>query len=82
METKDSIDKFSRSQNCENTGIDLLYKNKTLNGVEFVSTSDVNNYNNYCNELDVAPLQLLADMGIDVETFHNSMQSQWMIPDH
>ena len=82
METKDSLDKFSRSQNCENTGIELLYNNKTLKGVEFISSNGINEYNSNCDELGVGPLRLLADMGIDVETFHNSMQSQWMIPDH
>tara|TARA_R110001592_G_scaffold51456_6_gene158216 strand:+ start:7726 stop:8262 length:537 start_codon:yes stop_codon:yes gene_type:complete len=82
METKDSLDKFSRSQNNENIGIELLYSNKSLDGVEFISTQDVNDYNMQCNELGVDPLTLLADMGIDVDTFHNSMQSQWMIPDH
>ena len=82
METKDSLDKFSRSQNNENIGIELLYNSKSLDGVEFIPTQDVNDYNMKCNELEVNPLTLLADMGIDVDTFHSSMQSQWMIPDH
>ena len=82
METKDRLDKFSRSQNCENTGIELLYNNRTLEDIEFIPTDDVNNFNNKCNELEVSPLKLLADMGIDIETFHASMQSQWMIPEH
>ena len=82
METKDRLDKFSRSQNCENTGIELLYNNKVLDGIDFVSTDDINSYNSNCNELEINPLQLLANMGIDVDTYHASMQSQWMIPEH
>lgn len=82
METKDSLDKFSRSQNCENTGIELLYNNKVLDGIDFISTNDINSYNSNCNELGMDALQLLANMGIDVDTYHSSMQSQWMIPDH
>ena len=82
METKDRLDKFSRSQNCENVGIELLYNNKVLEGIDFISTEDVNTFNSNCNELEINPLQLLANMGIDVDTYHASMQSQWMIPEH
>lgn len=82
METKDRLDKFSRSQNCENVGIELLYNNKVLEGIDFISTEDVNTFNSNCNELEISPLQLLANMGIDVDTYHASMQSQWMIPEH
>ena len=82
METKDRLDKFSRSQNCENTGIDLLYKGRTLDDIDFIATDDINYYNNKCSELEINPLQLLANMGIDVDTYHASMQSQWMIPEH
>ena len=52
METKDRLDKFSRSQNCENTGIDLLYKGKTLDDIDFIATDDINYYNNKCSELE------------------------------
>ena len=62
METKDRLDKFSRSQNCEDTGIELLYNNRTLEDIEFIPTDDVNNFNNKCNELEVSPLKLLADI--------------------
>ena len=53
METKDRLDKFSRSQNCENVGIDLLYNGKTLDDVDFIQTDDINSYNNKCNELEI-----------------------------
>ena len=55
METKDSLDKFSRSQNNENIGIELLYNSKSLDGVEIMPTQDVNDYNMLCNELEVNP---------------------------
>lgn len=69
METKDRLDKFSRSQNCENVGIELLYNNKVLEGIDFISTEDVNTFNSNCNELEINPLQLLANILIDIYIF-------------
>lgn len=69
------LDKFNRYECDEETGINLLYKGKSLKHVEFKESADVNLYNEKCNEFDIESLQILSENDFDrINTY--------LIPEH
>lgn len=59
------LDKFNRYECDEDTGIDLLYKGKSLKHVEFTETDDIKLYNKKCNEFDLESLKILSENDFD-----------------
>jgi DNA polymerase III alpha subunit len=69
------LDKFNRYECDEETGINLLYKGKSLKHVEFKESADVKLYNEKCNEFDIESLQILSENDFDrINTY--------LIPEH
>ena len=69
------LDKFNRYECDEETGINLLYKGKSLKHVEFKESADVKLYNEKCSEFDIESLQILSENDFDrINTY--------LIPEH
>ena len=69
------IDKFNRYECDEDTGIELLYKGKSLAHVEFTETDDIKLYNEKCTEFDFESLKILTENDFDrINTY--------LIPEH
>ena len=54
------LDKFNRYQSDENTGLEMLYKGKSLSSTEFTTTEDVDKFNTFCDEFDINVLKKLS----------------------
>tara|TARA_B000000609_G_scaffold158341_1_gene155963 strand:- start:6495 stop:6986 length:492 start_codon:yes stop_codon:yes gene_type:complete len=69
------LDKFNRYECDEETGINLLYKGKSLKHVEFKESNDIDLYNKNCSEFDIESLQILSENDFDrINTY--------LIPEH
>ena len=69
------LDKFNRYQSDENTGLDMLYKGKSLHSTEFTTTEDIDKFNKFCSEFDINVLKKLGDSDFDRINTYN-------IPEH
>tara|TARA_B100000902_G_scaffold34893_1_gene41920 strand:- start:32120 stop:32605 length:486 start_codon:yes stop_codon:yes gene_type:complete len=69
------LDKLNRYQSDENTGLEMLYKGKSLHSTEFTTTEDIDKFNNFCNEFDINVLKKLGDSDFDRINTYN-------IPEH
>ena len=69
------LDKFNRYECDEETGINLLYKGKSLKHVEFKESKDIDLYNEKCSEFDIESIQILSENDFDrINTY--------LIPEH
>ena len=69
------LDKFNRYQSDENTGLDMLYKGKSLHSTEFTTTEDIDKFNEFCSEFVINVLKKLGDNDFDRINTYN-------IPEH
>jgi DNA polymerase III alpha subunit len=68
------LDKFNRHQTSEFDGIELLYRDADIAQTEFVESSDLQQYNKFCEELDMNCMSLLADEDYDRTAVFNIPQ--------
>ena len=59
------LDKHNRYLSDENTGIEMLYRNKDIHKAEFTNTEDIKKYNQSASEFDVKTLQILSEDDLD-----------------
>lgn len=59
------LDKYNRYLSDENTGIEMLYRNKDINTTEFTNTEDVAKYNQSAEHFDIKTLQILGEDDFD-----------------
>ena len=68
------LDKFNRHQTSEVDGIELLYRDANIAQTEFVESSDLQQYNKFCEELDMDCMSLLTDEDYDRTAVFNIPQ--------
>tara|TARA_B100000902_G_scaffold399690_1_gene471849 strand:+ start:2115 stop:2609 length:495 start_codon:yes stop_codon:yes gene_type:complete len=59
------LDKHNRYLSDENTGVEMLYRNKDINTTEFTNTSDIAKYNANAQHFDIKTLQILGEEDFD-----------------
>lgn len=59
------LDKHNRYLSDENTGVEMLYRNKDINTTEFTNTDDVAKYNANAQHFDIKTLQILGEEDFD-----------------
>jgi DNA polymerase III alpha subunit len=59
------LDKYNRYLSDENTGIEMLYRNKDIDTTEFTNTEDVAKYNQSAEHFDIKTLQILGEDDFD-----------------
>mgnify|MGYP001414707275 FL=1 len=69
------LDKHNRYQSNENTGLEMLYKGKSLHSTEFTTSEDIDKFNEFCSEFDINVLKKLGDSDFDRINTYN-------IPEH
>lgn len=59
------LDKHNRYLSDENTGVEMLYRNKDINTTEFTNTDDIAKYNANAQHFDIKTLQILGEEDFD-----------------
>jgi DNA polymerase III alpha subunit len=59
------LDKYQRYQSDESTGMEMLYHNRDINKVGFLSTEDTTKFNKFAEEFGIKELEILGEEDFD-----------------